>query len=204
MSRTKGSRNKPKEPGAAVKPRKPRSSRGPAPSAAQGRAQRQASADRSNGVDGEACAEILETLLANHDKRLSIMGEAMNACRGTHQADKELLADAKSSGQPVRALKYRFKEIILERKLAAVRGELEPDDQSLLDQVRDATRDALGGLADLPLGGAAVDDAARKASAAAEDQRRARFIGSIVGGGDPDAESAARNAEALTGIKQLN
>jgi hypothetical protein len=203
MGRVKGAKDlKPRKN--ARDPNAPRRRRAPSvpkASPAQQRAQAQAATHGTNGINGDAATKLLKALIASHEERLSIMGAAMNECRVTHEADKELLTKAKAEGMPVRAVKAEVKRILLERKVAAVRDDLEPDDQVLLDMVRAATPDvvraALGTYADLPLGQAAVDDA----------ERRARAIGSLAGGpGAPSVEDhVKRNVDTLeAGIKTLN
>jgi hypothetical protein len=188
-------------------PKLQRATPSPKASPAQRRAQAQADSHGSNGVNGEAATKLIKALLASHEERLSIMGSAMNGCRVTRQADKELISAAKAEGQPVRAINAEVNRIILERKVAAIRDNLEPDDQEMLDQVRavtpDVVRAALGSFSDSPLGRAAVSDA----------ERRAKAIGSLAGGPDAPSTEAAptladliqRNADAIeSGIKPLN
>jgi len=177
MGRTKGAVDKNK--------RKPRSDAGqPRKSSATTRAQSQATADMSNGVNAEAAKRAMKRLQDGHDARLSIMGRAMNECREEHEIDKRAIGVAKDEGVPVRALKAAFKLWVLDRKKENVRANLEPDDTALLAQLHAA----LGGFADSPLGQAALADAENAA-----ERRGKTAIGTIIGlnPGQPPADTEA-------------
>ncbi len=113
------------------------------------------------------------------------MGEALNACRQLHMADKDALKDAKSRGVPVRAVKTAFKLWLLQVKEDKIRADLEPDDQQLLAMVEQGL-----GFEDTPLGRAAFEVEKVVASSSA----------SGLSGSDVAAENARRLGE---GIHQL-
>ena len=191
MGRTKGSVDK--------APRNPRSDAGKSrKSTATTRAQSQATADMSNGVNAEAAKRAMKRLQDGHEARLSIMGRAMNECAKEHEIDKRALGVAKDEGVPVRALKAEFKLWLLDRKKEDIRANLEPDDTALLAQLHAA----LGGFADSPLGQAALADAE-----SAVEKRGKAAIGSIIGmvtGPEGEPEGEAADGDETGGFHQLS
>ena len=192
MGRTKGAVDK--------NPRKPRADAGkPRKASAASRAQSQATADISNGVNAEAAKRVMKRLQTGHEARLSIMGRAMNECAKEHEIDKRALGVAKDEGVPIRALKAEFKLWLLDRKKENIRANLEPDDTALLAQLHAA----LGGFADSPLGQAAIADAAESA-----ERRGKTAIGTIIGlnPGQPpdDAEADPDNRDLRPRFNQLS
>ena len=177
MARTRGAKD--------LAPRKNAKTPEPRKSTAQARAQAQADSHRSNGIPIDALKKAVADIERQHEILATYQGEHMSRCKGPREKIKEAQATAKSSGVPLRALNAEIKRRDLERRTIAVRAKLEPDDQSLLDQIREA----LGGIADLPLGKAAVTAA----------ERGARAIGSIAGASQAEANAAALEA----GISKL-
>lgn len=193
MARKKGSKDS--------VPRKPRSDAGrPRKSTATTRAQSQATADISNGVNAEAAKRAMKRLQDGHEARLSIMGRAMNECAKEHAIDKRALGVAKDEGVPIRALRAKFKLWLLDRKKEDIRANLEPDDTALLAQLDAALN---SGMADLPLGQAAIEEAKN-----AVEQRGKAAIGSIIGmvpaaEGDEPPE-AEEEPDETGGFRQLS
>lgn len=111
-----------------------------------------------NGFDRaktQSFVERIESLMA--DKR-SVMMTAVSKC-GAIQGDIKLVYDeAKDeTGLPKKALRNVIKARELERKAADVRDDLEGEDQDNFDLIRQA----LGDLADTPLGRAALPPVAK-------------------------------------------
>lgn len=108
----------------------------------------------TNGYDPDKVQNAVARIEALIADKASIMGTAMSECKAV-QADIKLVYDeAKEAGIPKKALRTVIKARELERKAAAVRDNLEAEDQ---DQ-HDLIRHALGDLADTPLGRAAMGD----------------------------------------------
>jgi hypothetical protein len=89
------------------------------------------------------------------DELASEKGRYMQAARSIRDGIKRVIVEAKDAGIPRREFKAVIKARSLEHRLAEVRDELEPDEVQTFDQIRHA----LGDLADLPLGRAALDKA---------------------------------------------
>ena len=83
-------------------PRKRRSDAGQSRKGdAVSKAQSQATADMSNGVNPEAAKRAMKRLQDGHEARLSIMGRAMNECAKEHEIDKRAIGVA-NPGQQIR------------------------------------------------------------------------------------------------------
>lgn len=87
-----------------------------------------------------------------HDELEKERGTYMAACKALREDIKDIFDEAKDAGIPRRALKSVIKVRALEYKAEKARDDLEQDDQ----QAHDRIRLALGDLADLPLGQAAL------------------------------------------------
>lgn len=101
-----------------------------------------------NGYDPEKVKHYVAAIEEQKEEIASIMGRAVNECKGPNKEIKDLLDEAKAGGIPKGALRAVIKARELERKAEKAREDLEPDDQESYDQIRHA----LGDLADLPLG----------------------------------------------------
>ena len=175
-------------------PRKRRSDAGQSRKGdAVSKAQSQATADMSNGVNPEAAKRAMKRLQDGHEARLSIMGRAMNECAKEHEIDKRALGVAKDEGVPIRPMKAAFKLWLLDRKKEDIRANLEPDDAALLAQLHVA----LGGFVELPLGQAAIADAEQSA-----ESRGKAAIGSILGFESPN--EAEEDSDETGGFRQLS
>ena len=92
----------------------------------------------------------IENLHADLEKEKSAY---MLACKALRQDIKEVLEEAQSKGLPKKPLKAIVKQRALEKKVAACRDDLDDIDHL---SAFDIMKAALGDLADLPLGQAAM------------------------------------------------
>lgn len=92
----------------------------------------------------------IENLHADLEKEKSAY---MLACKALHQDIKGVLEEAQSKGLPKKPLKAIVKQRALEKKVAACRDDLDDTDHL---SAFDIMKAALGDLADLPLGQAAM------------------------------------------------
>lgn len=136
--------------------------------------------------------------------------EHMARCKKQRELINGYYDRARDAGIPVKALKTEIKATKLEKRANALRDALEDDDADSLEMIREA----LGTLADLPLGQAAMADkpkskrqAKAEADAAAvdslaadaEEDPRPRFLKKA------EEDRAAENAEKIgKGIKPLH
>jgi uncharacterized protein (UPF0335 family) len=121
----------------------------------------QAAPGKSNAFDPKHVRFAVESIESLKADIATVMAEALNECRSIHQQIKHVYQDAKGEhGIPKKALKSVIKARELERKAQAVREDLEDDVQDEHDMLRHA----LGDLADLPLGRAALGEPADVAS----------------------------------------
>lgn len=105
-----------------------------------------------NGFDpakAEAFIKRVERIEADIGKEKS---DYMNTCKALREDIKNVLNEAKDAGLPKAAMKAVLKARTLERKLEEAREDLDPDMQDTYDNIRLA----LGDLAELPLGQAAM------------------------------------------------
>lgn len=113
-----------------------------------------------NTADPELVRNITERLNEIDEQIASEKGKFMAFCKARAADRKDVLTEAKARGVNTRALKVEIKAGKLEQKAAALRDDLDPDDQ----HDAEAIRKAIGEFADTPLGGAAVSKADRKAA----------------------------------------
>ena len=92
----------------------------------------------------------IENLQADLEKEKSAY---MLACKALREDIKEVLDEAQQKGLPKRPLRAIVKQRALEKKVAACRDDLEDIDHL---SAFDIMKSALGDLADLPLGQAAM------------------------------------------------
>jgi uncharacterized protein (UPF0335 family) len=107
----------------------------------------------ANSDEGRA-APFLSRIENILDELASKKGEYMAECKTLHEDVKDIYAEAKAAGVRVKALRRLVKYRELERRQAALADELEGDDAEAFEHLRDA----LGELADLPLGKAALGE----------------------------------------------
>ena len=107
-----------------------------------------------NGFDPATVSVYVDRIENRHDELLKERSTYMLACKGIRGEIAEILDEAKEKGIPKRALKSVIKARELEAKAEKVRADLEAEDQ----ESHDLLRQALGDLAELPLGKHALGD----------------------------------------------
>jgi hypothetical protein len=151
-----------------------------------------AAAAHGNGYDPERTRQCVERIEALDRKKEAAHMAYMAECAVFAEDKKAVYEEAKDA--------WGIKVRSTERKLEAMREDLEPDDQESFDQIRHA----LGDLADTPLGGAALQgkegqlDLGKggKKGRAQEKQDRDAAL---------DAVSTDNGGASLaTGLRQLN
>ncbi len=95
-------------------------------------------------------------LLAYEDDLASERGTYMQRCKTIRGQMAEVYDEAKTKGVAKKVLKATLKAHLLEKKARACREDLEADEQHEYEMLAEK----LGGLAELPLGMAALDKAA--------------------------------------------
>ncbi len=100
----------------------------------------------------ETAKEILARCENIERETESATGKHMAWCKEQAKAKKEVLAEGKAAGLSVKALKGLLKQRALSRKIDAIADGFDIDDESQYQLLEEK----LGGLADLPLGQAAV------------------------------------------------
>lgn len=106
----------------------------------------------------KVATEILARVENIRSETASKQGEFMAFCKEQKKAEKEVLGEAKAAGLSAKALKMVLKDREYARKRDALADGLDIDDQSQFELLQEK----LGGLADLPLGKAAVAAAKAK------------------------------------------
>jgi xanthine dehydrogenase iron-sulfur cluster and FAD-binding subunit A len=105
---------------------------------------------------------ILETALKSideHDDELaSLRGSYMQKCKKPRESIREVMTEVREAGENMKAFRVLLKAHRDERKRLAAIAALEAEDAEALEDMRER----LGGLADLPLGAAALDRAAKR------------------------------------------
>lgn len=108
-----------------------------------------APAPGGNGFDRDKTTGFVERIENLHADITAIMMEALSQCKSVHGDIAIVYQEAKDgAGIPKKALKKVVKARALEAKARAVREDLEGEDQDNFDLIRQA----LGDLADTPLG----------------------------------------------------
>jgi len=105
-----------------------------------------------NGFDPKAVSSFVARIEGLHGDLLHERSQYMLRCKGVREDISLVYDDAKDAGVPKRALKSVVKARELEAKAAKVRDELEAEDM----ESHDLIRQALGDLAELPLGQAVL------------------------------------------------
>ncbi|MBX9760191.1 MAG: hypothetical protein K2Y29_15545, partial [Beijerinckiaceae bacterium] len=110
--------------------------------------------DKPNGADAMALRWTKE--IERHlDTLESMRGHYMNECRQVRKMISDCYDRAKDAGLPKKAMKAVIKTRQLEKRIESLREDLSEDG---LDDDYDTIRLALGDLAELPLGAAALKD----------------------------------------------
>jgi uncharacterized protein (UPF0335 family) len=106
----------------------------------------------TNGFDPKKMKSFVGRV-ENVEKELeSLKGRYMSECKALREDIKDIFKEAQVEGVPTRPLKNYIKERQLLRKAEACRENLEADDQDSYDLIKQA----MGDLAELPLGKAAL------------------------------------------------
>jgi uncharacterized protein (UPF0335 family) len=149
----------------------------------------------SNGFDTTVLKRFVSDIERHHETIASYKGEHAQRVKSVQELITEVFDRAKDAGVPRKELKAVIKERRLLVQIENLREELEEDQQETLDQIKHA----LGMVADLPLGEAAL--------------KRSEAIDSLTSNDDGDPPPAEdenktagrRNAKALRGgIAPLN
>lgn len=144
-----------------------------------------------NGFDPAVLSSIVERIEGVFVDLDSERGSYMKKCQSLREDISNLYDEAKARGIPPKPLKKAVKARELNRKIEALRADLEDMvDQESYDQIRQC----LGDLADTPLGEAAL----KGKESNGETDVRPGFLRK-----DETAERVASNVTALKGIKQL-
>jgi uncharacterized protein (UPF0335 family) len=143
----------------------------------------------SNGFDKAVVGRWVGEIERHFETLASYQGEYMSRCRPVRESIAACYDTAKGAGIPPKELRAVIKERKFLRQIEANREKLEEDQQETLDQIKHA----LGMVADLPLGEAAL--------------KRSEAIDSLTDDDEDDADEAAgqANAAALkSGIRSIN
>lgn len=110
---------------------------------------------QTNGIDADVAKRFIGQIENLHGDLAAKRGEYMADCKGVREDIKQVYADAKDAGIPVKGLKAIIKDRALDKRKAALKDGLDIDDLSAFEQMVEA----LGGLVDTPLGKAALEAA---------------------------------------------
>lgn len=119
----------------------------------------------SNGIDPKIAQQFNKDILRQHEVLASLRGEYMKKCRDVREIISDIMDRAKDAGIPKKEFKAFLKQQELRAKAEAVIEKLEEDEQEIFEMIREA----IGGLADTPLGQAALNRAEAKAAKKAKD-----------------------------------
>jgi uncharacterized protein (UPF0335 family) len=106
----------------------------------------------TNGFEPEKIKNFVATIEEIHEQLESEKGQYMKRCQSIRDDIKLVYDEAKDAGVPKKELKAVIKTRAKQRELDALREDLEADERDTYDMIRHA----LGDLADLPLGVAAM------------------------------------------------
>lgn len=129
-----------------------------------------AATEPTNKFDSAVLKQFVGDIMRHESDMASKRGEYMKFCRDRREMINQTIDRAAAAGVPRKELRAVLKISKLERKIEDVRDDVfENGDIDTLDMIKDA----LGDLADLPLGQAAIDASpagqAAKAGAAPDD-----------------------------------
>ncbi len=140
----------------------------------------------SNGLDPKLVKQFTADIQRLEAEIDVFKAEHMARCKRQRELINGMYDRARDSGIPVKALKTEIKAMKLEAKADSLRQSLEDDDAESLEMIIAA----LGDLADLPLGDAAL--------------KRASVVDSLVADEDPAEAHIAANVTKLTrGIQPI-
>lgn len=118
-------------------------------------------AGKSGSLDPEKAKSFIARVEEVESEMASEQGTYMARCKELREEIAEIMDEAKAAGISKKPLRAVLKTRSLQRKLDAERDNLESEAQDTYDQIRHA----IGDLADLPLGTAALDRAAKGGAA---------------------------------------
>ncbi|MFN3891968.1 MAG: hypothetical protein ACK4MV_16355 [Beijerinckiaceae bacterium] len=145
--------------------------------------------DQKNAAGDGVAQRWTAEIERHYDTLESLRGEYMNECKQVRELISECYDRAKDAGLSKKALKAVIKTRQLEKKIESLREDLSEDG---LDDDYDAIRLALGDLAELPLGAAALKG------------KEPNAVDSLAGDDDEfDAVGRANAAKIEAGIKPL-
>ncbi|WP_148291200.1 DUF2312 domain-containing protein [Methylobacterium sp. B1] len=155
-----------------------------------------AAAQHGNGFDPKRTKECVDRIEALAAKKQSLHMTYMAECAAINEDIGDVYQEAKDAWHiPKKALRTVIKARATERKLLAMREDLDLIDRESFDQIRHS----LGDLADTPLGSAALNGAEEAAEGKGSRQSRKQRDAAL------DAVSTGNGAEKLaTGISKLN
>ena len=153
-----------------------------------------------NGIDVAVAKRWIGEAMRVYEDLDAQKIENMNTCRKIRSRLPNIYEAAKNAGLPIKAFKLYIREQLLEQKIEGLQADIEaltPDDDEDAETF-EQFRSALGGLADTPLGKAAIST---RGGDDDDDQRnlRPRHLREK----DADAEAAQANVKALKKIKGL-
>ncbi|WP_010683129.1 DUF2312 domain-containing protein [Methylobacterium mesophilicum] len=155
-----------------------------------------AAAQHGNGFDPKRTKECVDRIEALAAKKTALHMTYMAECAVINEDIGDVYEEAKTAWHiPKKALRTVIKARATERKLEDMRNDLDLVDRESFDQIRHA----LGGLADTPLGDAALSGSDESKDGKAGRQSRKDRNAAL------DAVSTGNGAEKLaTGISKLN
>ncbi|MGU3661087.1 hypothetical protein [Methylobacterium fujisawaense] len=154
-----------------------------------------AAAQHGNGFDPKRTKECVERIEALVGKKQNLHMTYMAECAVINEDIGDVYEEAKNAWHiPKKALKTVIKARATEKKLQAMRDDLDLIDRESFDQIRHS----LGDLADTPLGGAALAGAEDAAESKTGRQSRKQRDAAL------DAVSTGNGAEKLAGLSKLN
>lgn len=110
----------------------------------------------TNGFDSQKTKSYVDRIENIEAEIASERGKFMARCKELRKDISDVLDEAKSDGIPKKALRAVIKTRAIQAKIENIREDLEGEDQDNYDLIRHA----IGDLADLPLGKAALERAA--------------------------------------------
>jgi len=113
---------------------------------------------QANEPSAEVIREAFEEILSHEERLEAARIEYMNTCRAIRGEIKTVYDEAKEAGVKKKVLKAKVKQHSYLMKADACRTDLEADEQNEFDLIVQK----LGGLAELPLGLAALNGAGNK------------------------------------------
>lgn len=114
---------------------------------------------QTHGIDANIAADYIRRVESLHADLQSERGTYMAACKSVREDIKQVYLDAKEqNGIPTKTLKAIVKQREYQRKAEAQKDFLDIDERSTFEQLVED----LAGLADLPLGKAAMDAQRRR------------------------------------------